>query len=77
MASVRKHRGKWQVRVRRHDVAMTKTFTRKQDAEQWARNVEVKAERRDLPPDIKRLTDVSLGDLVRRYRDEVTPVRRA
>jgi hypothetical protein len=39
MASVRKHRGRWQVRVRRHGVALTKTFTLKQDAEQWARNI--------------------------------------
>jgi hypothetical protein len=40
MASIRKHRDKWQVRVRRDGVALTKTFTLKHDAEQWARQTD-------------------------------------
>jgi integrase len=73
MASIRKHRDKWQVRVRRDGVALTKTFTVKQDAVTWARQTEVKADRRELPPDIKQLAQLTLADLVTRYRDEVTP----
>lgn len=72
VATIRKHRDKWQARVRRGGVALTKTFTRRQDAEQWARHTEVKAERRDLPPDIKQLAQLTLANLVTRYRDEVT-----
>jgi hypothetical protein len=55
LATIRKHRGKWQVRVRREGVAVTKTFTGKQDAQTWARQTEAKAERRELPPDIRKL----------------------
>ena len=73
MATIRKRRDKWQVRVRRDGAALTKTFTFKKDAEQWARHIEVKAERRDLPPDIGELAKITLADLVTRYRDEVTP----
>ncbi|MEZ2142649.1 site-specific integrase [Bradyrhizobium sp. DN5] len=72
MATIRKRRGKWQVRVRRDGVALTKTFTVKQDAQTWARQTEAKAERRELPPDIKKLAQITLADLVTRYRDEVT-----
>jgi integrase len=72
MASIRKHRDKWQVRVRRDGVAVTKTFTAKQDAQTWARQTEAKAERRELPPDIKKLAHITLADLIKRYRDEVT-----
>ncbi|WP_459568050.1 site-specific integrase [Bradyrhizobium diazoefficiens] len=35
--------------------------------------MEVKADRNDLPVDIRQLKTVLLGDLVRRYREEVTP----
>jgi integrase len=73
MATIRRHRDKWQVRVRRDGVALTKTFTLKQDAEQWARHTEVKAERRELPPSVKLLAKLSLADLVIRYRDDITP----
>ena len=76
MAQIRKHRDKWQVRIRRDGVVLTKTFTRKQDAERWARHIEVKAERRDLPPDIKQLAKITLAELVTRYRDEVTPCKK-
>lgn len=73
MASIRYHRGKYQARVRRQDMRpITKTFTLRKDALEWARLMEVKADRRDLPEDTKVLQTITLGDLVRRYRDEVT-----
>lgn len=72
MASIRYHRGKYQARVRRQDRRpLTKTFTLRKDALEWARLMEVKADRRDLPEDTKVLQTITLGDLVRRYRDEV------
>ncbi|MET4217329.1 integrase [Bradyrhizobium sp. LB14.3] len=72
MATIRKRRGKWQVRVRRDGVALAKTFTIKQDAQTWARQTEAKAERRELPASIKKLAQITLADLIKRYRDEVT-----
>src|SRR4051794_20654578 len=73
MASIRYHRGKYQVRVRRRDMRpLTKTFTLRKDALEWARFMEVKADRRDLPV----LQTITLGDLVRRYRDEVTVLKK-
>jgi ATP-dependent DNA ligase len=45
MASIRKHRGKWQVRVRRDGVAVTKTFSLRKDASAWAREIETNADR--------------------------------
>src|SRR5258705_586735 len=77
MASVRYHRGKYQVPVRRQDMRpITKTFTLRKDALEWARLMEVKADRRDLPEDTKVLQTITLGDLVTRYRDEVTVLKK-
>src|SRR3979411_265067 len=77
MASIRYHRGKYQARVRRQDMRpITKTFTLRKDALEWARLMEVKADRRDLPEDTKVLQTITLGDLVRRYRDEVTVLKK-
>ncbi len=77
MASIRRHREKWQVRVRRDGVSVTKSFLVRRDAEQWARHAELKADRGDLPPDIKQLARISLGELVVRYRNEVTPRKKS
>jgi hypothetical protein len=38
--------------------------------------MEVKADRRDLPEDTKVLQTITLRDLVRRYRDEVTVLKK-
>lgn len=51
---------------------MSKSFAVRKDATEWARHMEVRADRRDLPEDPKQLQRVTLGDLVRRYRDEVS-----
>lgn len=73
MASIRKRRGKWQVQIRRtgHG-AVSKTFIARKDALEWARDTERQADRGDLPKDPKILRQLSLGDLVRRYRDTVS-----
>ena len=42
------------------------------DAQAWARHLEVQADRRDLPADPKALQQVTLGELVTRYRDTVS-----
>ncbi|MGI9400611.1 MAG: site-specific integrase, partial [Rhizobiaceae bacterium] len=72
MATIRKHRGKYQVQVRRKDYPeISKTFHRLQDAKEWARNIEIQADRNELPDNRKSLEHISLEQLVVRYRDEV------
>lgn len=77
MASIRQRKGKWQVQVRRKgQPARCRSFHHKKDAQVWAREMELKADRQELPEDPKLLDGVTLGDLVRRYRDTVTPRKR-
>jgi hypothetical protein len=52
---------------------MSKSFAVRKDAMEWGRQMEVKADRTDLPTDPKALERVTLGYLVRRYRDTVSP----
>jgi integrase len=49
----------------------------RRDAEQWARQTELKADRGDLPTDIKVLARITLAELVVRYRNEVTPRKKS
>lgn len=77
MATIRKHRGKWQVQIRRAGhPSMSKTFHFRKDAETWARHTEAKVETGDLPPDAKALQTIFLADLVKRYRDCITIAKR-
>jgi integrase len=77
MATIRKRGDKWQVQVRRSgSQSLSRTFHARRDAEEWARHMEVQADRRDLPPDPKALQRITLGELVLRYRDTVTPKKK-
>jgi hypothetical protein len=76
MATIRKRGHKWQVQVRRNGLFVSKSFHTQKDAQEWARQMEVQADRRDLPPDPKALERVTLGELVQRYRDTVTAKKR-
>ena len=77
MASIRKKNQKWQVQIRRKGFApISKTFLKKIDAIEWSRMMESKADRRDLPQTTKILDQTTLGDLVRRYRDEVASLKK-
>ena len=78
MATIRKRGDRWQVQVRRNGApSMSKSFISRKDAETWARQSEIKIDRRELPHDPRQLQDFTLGDLVIRYRDTVTPLKRA
>lgn len=73
MASIRKKRGKWHVQVRRKGFkAVSRTFITKADAQAWARQTEVEADKGHLIPDAKSLENMTLAGLVIRYRDTVT-----
>lgn len=77
MASIRSHRGKWQVRIRREGLRpVSKSFLLKKDALEWARQMELRADRRDLLEDPRLLQRITLGQLVERYRDQVTVGKR-
>lgn len=75
MASIRKRNGKWQAQVRRHGASsITRSFILKADAQAWARKMESDIEAGRLPE--RKLTG-TLGDLLIRYRAEVTPSKRS
>jgi len=77
MATIRKRRGKWEAQVRRvGHRPLSKSFAIRKDAETWARHIEAQADRGELPPDRRVLHHLTLGDLVRRYRDNVSPRKR-
>ena len=49
MATIRKRQGKWQVQVRHiGHKQISKTFNRKQEAQQWARELEVSFDQNKL-----------------------------
>ncbi|MEY9424929.1 integrase [Bradyrhizobium ottawaense] len=77
MATIRKHRRKWQVQVRRAGAkAYSKSFQLRKDAEEWAREMERRADRQDLPQDAKVLGRTTLRSLVERYVNTVTVKKR-
>jgi integrase len=77
MATIRKRGNKWQVQVRRQGSgALSRSFHVLKDAEEWSRHMEVLADRGDLPADPAALRGITLGQLVERYRDTVSPRKR-
>jgi hypothetical protein len=73
MATIRKHRQKWQVQIRRAGVRpCSKSFQLRKDAEEWAREMERRADREDLPQDTKVLQQTTLRNLVERYVNSAT-----
>jgi integrase len=77
MATIRKRGTKWQVQIRRVGVRpISRSFHVLKDAETWARQMELVADRRDLPPDPKTLQRITLGQLVERYLDTVSVRKR-
>ena len=71
MATIRKHRGKWQAIVRRKaQGSASKTFHIRRDAERWARDQERRLDNGTfgkLAPQ-----EVTLSELLIRYRDTIT-----
>lgn len=83
MATIRKRGTRYQVQVRRQGKAVSQSFIKLSDAKEWARMMEVAADRQELPDRIAlraeadSLTKTTLRQLVERYRDEVSPTHRA
>ena len=77
MATLRKRGERWHVQVRRSGLpSATRSFLLKADAEAWARQQELEADRQGLPTAHKGLRDLTVADVVSRYRDEVVPRKR-
>lgn len=77
MATFRKRGERWQVQVRRQGATpLTKTFTLKADAEQWARQIEARLDQGDIPMSRRTLGGSTLATLLTRYKAEVTPTKR-
>jgi integrase len=77
MASIRKRGDKWQAQVRRQGmVPTTRTFTLRDDARRWARQIEAEADRQGLIFDRRELKRVSFGSLIERYLATVVPTKR-
>jgi integrase len=77
MATIRKLRGRWQAQVRRRGMKpRAKSFDSKADAEKWARDLETQVDRFGTAPDTKILEVTTLGQLLERYQQEVSPQKR-
>lgn len=79
MATIRRRGVSWQVQVRRMGQRpVSKTFKLKKDADTWARHMESRADRFDLPAhqDPRLLERTTLRELVLRYREEVSSRKR-
>lgn len=78
MANIRKRGTRWQVQIRRlGSPPNSKSFINKKDAQAWARQSEIQVDRNELPHDPRSLELYTLGELVGRYRDTVTPQKRS
>ena len=76
MASIRKRAGRWQARVIRQGYPpSSKTFDTRQDAEKWSRSIEREMDRESYT-DAGKLHKMTLGGLLRKYREQVTPTKR-
>ena len=76
MASIRLRSNKWQARVsRKGERSLVKTFQSKEDAQRWARSVEVEWDRGTYT-NIYQAQKTTFGELIGRYLREVTPQMR-
>lgn len=77
MATIRKRGTSWEVQIRRQGFPnLTKSFPSHADATAWARDKERLIDRGELGSNVQSLKSTTVGDLLTRYRDNVTPVKR-
>ena len=78
MATIRPLRGRWQAQVRRRGVPpRCKSFDKRTDATRWARELEAEADRSGWVADTRLAEKTTLGELLTRYRDQVSPTKRS
>jgi hypothetical protein len=77
MASIRKHRNRWQVQVRRQGIkGLSRSFLNKADALAWARQTEAELDRTGFIPTTGGALNASLGSLLERYAREISPSKK-
>ena len=77
MATIRKRGDKWHVQIRRQGCpTSTRSFNRRSDAQRWANQTEIEADRKGLTNDRKVLEQFKVADLLTRFKDTVIPNRR-
>ena len=75
MGSIRKRSGRYQAQVRRQGVqAVSRTFTTKKDALVWVRGIEARIDVGEV--NVAAPKALNFGDLLKRYREEVTPQKK-
>lgn len=72
MATIQRRGDKYRALVRKKGYTQTATFTRKRDAEAWAKQTEIAIENGTLEV----YDDLSFADILRRYLEEVTPSKK-
>lgn len=79
MATVRRHRGKWQVQVRRKGYpAISKSFLAKDDALRWARELERSVDRGEALQAVDPVSERRvLAEILERYEAEVSSRKRS
>lgn len=76
MASIRNRNGVWQARVTRKGQApVSKSFTTRQDAERWSRQIETLIDQGRFINNVE-AERTTFGEVVGRYMQEVTPTMR-
>ena len=76
MATITKRKsGKWTVEVRTHKKYISKTFIKKSNASNWAKEIEYQLDREQYE-DFSESVRITLGELITRYRDEITPTKK-
>jgi hypothetical protein len=77
MATITKRKsGKWTAEVRTHQKYISKTFIKKVNASNWAKEIEYQLDREQFE-DFSDSAKLSLGDILIRYRDEITPTKKS
>ena len=78
MATITKRKNGWSVQIRRKGYqSQTRTLETRVDAQAWAREQEGRMDRGQAPLNLKLLKATTLGDVLRRYMIEVTPLKRS
>lgn len=77
MATIRKRGASGEVQIRRQGFPnLTKSFAARADAAAWARDKERAIDRGELSPTVRDLKGQTVGDLLLRYLNTVTPSKR-
>ena len=76
MATITKRKsGKWTAEVRTHKKYISKTFIKKSNASNWAKEIEYQLDREQYE-DFSESVRITLGELITRYRDDITPTKK-